>query len=240
MHITPVVEMLLTLKAPFRCLVSGSSGTGKSHLVAQIIKNSSSCIEPAPTRIIYFAGSKHSVPSSIRHLVEIREGCPTRESFQNPSHIPMLIVLDDLQNTAFSDGSVVEAFQTSRHQAVSLVIMTQNLFPRTPKARDISLNCNYFFLLYNPRETSNLYALSRQLTPQSPNMLAEVFFQNISEAYKYLFIDLTPTVPNVLRLRSNVFDPVVEIFLTEENLKRLKNDFDNEETKEKCPFDLRL
>lgn len=197
--------------------------------MAKLIENNANAIFPAPERIIYCAKFKTSVPATISHLVEFNEGLPTTEHLENPNNERLLIVIDDLQDEAFASPEIVTAFQSSRHRNVSLIVLTQNLFPRSKRSRDISLNCDIIVIFYSARDQSSVWPLSRQLCGERGSAMADIFFKYINAPYKYLFIDLTPSNDPLLRYRTNIFNPEVEVFTPESVLKDFLNDGANKE-----------
>jgi nucleoside-triphosphatase THEP1 len=217
-------------------LVSGVSGSGKSTFVSQIIKERNEIICPPPERVLYFAKYRTSVDRSIIDEVEFHSGLPTAEILENLSNLRTLIVIDDLQDSSFNSPEIVSAFQTGRHSNIALIITTQNLFPRSPKARDISLNCNLIVVFFNARDSSTILPLSRQISPLYPTTLSQIYFTHINSAYKYLLIDLSPTADDILRFRSSIFSPATEIFVRDRQLKDLKD----EASQAKYAFDYEL
>lgn len=234
--------MAIKLQFPFRALVSGVSGSGKSTFVAKLIANRDWMITPKVERVVYCAKYRSSVPKSIINDVEFCEGLPTQEYFDNVSNLRTIIILDDLQEEAFSSPIVVGAFQRARHTNCGLIILSQNLFPRNRRTRDVSLNCNLIVIFFNARDSSSILPLSRQLNPLQPLKLARIFFTYINSAYKYILCDLSATTDELLRYRTNIFDPKkCEVFVTEKDLSKLKNlNINGGTTQAQSPFTFEL
>lgn len=232
--------MILPLLHPMRMLIVAPSSGGKSSLVAEIVKRKNTSIYPPPQQIVYFAKTKKSVPESIVNEVEFCMGCPTNDDFENASNLPKLIIIDDMQNQSFSSNDVIEGFQRSRHNNVSIIILSQNLFPRALRSRDISLNCSYIILLFNPRDSSSVIPLSRQIDPRNPSFMSKVFFTHVDSAFKYLVVDLNNVCHSSLRFRSSLFDPKVEVFMSEDQYQQLKKSTNNGEISTQLPFALHL
>lgn len=215
---------VLKINWPFRMLCSGVSSSGKSTFTAQLILRSASCIDPPPEKVLYFAKHISSVPQSIKNHIQFIVGLPTEKHFENPLNQRVLMVFDDLQDEAFKSDIIISAFQRSRHLNISLILLTQNLFPRHPRARDISLNCNIIVIFFNPRDGSSIGRLGQQITPLNPQILSKIYFTYVNSAYKYIFIDLSPETDEVLRFRSSIFDQAPEIFIPEHLLDSLKDE----------------
>lgn len=122
--------MLIPFKWPLRGMIADPSQSGKSTLVAELIKHKDESIQPPPERILFFKKYPSSVPPSIQHLVEYRENLPTEDDLLNQSKQRTLIILADLQDESFNSPQVAQAYQTGRHQDISILTLTQNLFPR--------------------------------------------------------------------------------------------------------------
>ena len=59
-------------------------------------------------------------------------------------HDNSLIVLDDLMSQCSNDSRVADLFtRGSHHRGISVMYLTQNLFPPGKLSRAISLNCHY-------------------------------------------------------------------------------------------------
>lgn len=77
--------MLIPFKWPLRGMIADPSQSGKSTLVAELIKHRDESIQPPPERILFFKKYPSSVPPSIQHLVEYRENLPTEDDLLNQS-----------------------------------------------------------------------------------------------------------------------------------------------------------
>jgi len=93
----------------------------------------------------------------------------------------------------------------SHHRNVSVVFLTQNLFPKNKFARTISLNAHYMVLFKNPRDVSQFANLARQMYPKTSQFAVEAYKDPTREPYRYLLVDLRPEQDEELRLRTNIF-----------------------------------
>lgn len=132
--------MLLKFQFPFRLLVTGVSGCGKTTLLKEILEKRNEVIEPPPERVLYFCRFAHTFPESLRNErdIEVHCGLPTKEQIENSDQKRTLMVFDDLQNECVNSLDVINAFQTSRHSNISIILLMQNLFARAPRSRDVS------------------------------------------------------------------------------------------------------
>lgn len=215
---------LFQLEWPFRLILSGASSCGKSTLLGQIILNRKDIIDQHVDKIIYCAKYQTSIPQSIRDDVTIplvfHEGVPTEELIRNENNENVLICLDDLLECAFKSGVVSSLFTQGRNRSLSVILLIQNLFPRYPNARNISLNANYLIIFRNLRDSSSLIHLAKQVCPSNSKAFSEMFINNVNTPYSYLFMDFTPTCSDLLRYRQDIFSESPTVFINETEIKR--------------------
>ena len=131
--------------------------------------------------------------------VRLEEGLPT--SFDNGKR--GLVVLDDLM--AETDSRVTNLFtKKSHHSDTSVIYLVQNLFSKNKESRTISLNAQYMIVFKNPRDSSQLANLARQMYPGRGAFVQEAFADATASPYGYLLIDLKQNTPDDMRLRTSV------------------------------------
>ena len=148
---------MTVFKHPFTCIVSGPTGSGKSTFCIQLLNNLDSLCSESNFAggIVWCFSERTAVPT--KHLAELgnkkiiyHEGVPDDNFFKTHTRSePSLIILDDLLQTAYSEGVSVLFTRGSHHRNVSVILITQNLFHQARHARDISLNAKYIILLKN-------------------------------------------------------------------------------------------
>jgi len=69
-----------TWLAPFTCIISGPTGSGKSVFVRSLLKHAKTVIEPPPGRILYCYGAYQEMFSKMEG-VEFNEGLPSLDEF---------------------------------------------------------------------------------------------------------------------------------------------------------------
>jgi len=67
------------------------------------------------------------------------------------------------------------------------------------------VNAHYLALFKNPSDKLQVVALARQMYPKQSQFMIDAFQDATSEAYSYLFVDLSQDCPEELRLRTNIF-----------------------------------
>src|SRR2546425_6547529 len=81
--------------APFTCVISGPTGSGKSVFVQRLLKHAKTVIAPPPDRILYCYGVYQQMFSKMKD-VEFNEGLPSLGEFNGEKHKQVL--LDDLMH----------------------------------------------------------------------------------------------------------------------------------------------
>ena len=93
----------------------------------------------------------------------------------------------------------------SHHKGISVLYLTQNLFPPGKLSRTISLNSHYFIIFKNPRDSLGIATLAKQMFPNRTQYLMDSFHDATKEPFSYLLIDCHPQTPETIRLRTNIF-----------------------------------
>ena len=116
-----------------------------------------------------------------------------------------LLILDDLMREA--DDSVSDNFtKFSHHRNISVVFLTQNMFFKSAHSRTMSINTHYLIVFKNPRDALQIATLGRQMYPGKSKFLVEAFKQATDKPHGYLLMDYKSNTPDIIRLRSNIFD----------------------------------
>ena len=114
-----------------------------------------------------------------------------------------LIIIDDLMCKAPGKNIVNLFTKGSHHRNLSVIVITQNLFPRG--LREVSLNSSYIVVFKNPRDKAQMQYLARKICPENPRYVQEVYADATSRPHGYLLIDLKQLTPENYRLRTNIF-----------------------------------
>jgi hypothetical protein len=189
-------------------MVAGPSQSGKSTIIFNILENNQTLITPSPARIVY-CYSKWSDSFTklklITPVIEFVEGIPDVDAL-NPQQ-NNLLVLDDLMSDVEKNKEMMDLFTTgSHHSNISVFLITQNLFSQGKYSRTISLNCQYLFVMNNPRDRAQIFNLARQMYPTNPRFLIECYEDATTKDYGYLFLDLRQSTNNKLRVQAGLFD----------------------------------
>src|SRR5688572_5181392 len=190
-----------TWLAPFTCVISGPTGSGKSVFVQRLLKYAKTVISPAPERILYCYGVYQEIFSKFEGI-EFHEGLPSLSEFDDGK--PSLVVIDDLMHE--TNDIVTKLFtRVSHHKNTSVIYITQNIFHPNKETRTITLNAQYMVLFKNVRDKSQIAYLGRQMYPSTPKHMVEAYTDATSEPYSYLFVDLKPNIDEKHRLKACIF-----------------------------------
>jgi hypothetical protein len=116
--------------------------------------------------------------------------------------ITSFIVLDDFMDEASDDKTVSKLFTKGRHDNMSVIYLTQNLFHA--KQRNISLNSDYMIIFKNVRDKSQFTHLAKQFMPNNIKFLQWVYKDATEKSHSYVFLDMKPETEDKLRIQSNI------------------------------------
>ena len=178
--------------SPFRMILSGSSGAGKTHFAGNLIR--ANIFEDDINFIYYFHPCYLDEPpvdwhESMSIPVSYQTGLPTIEQLTSmPSQ--SLVVLDDLMDKCVSSEIIDHLFRViSGKRNLSVMIMTQNYFVNGKFSRNIRNSCNYTILMRNCCDATINTRAARAMNLTKPVSLAEQ--SNADKEYPYIFIDQT-------------------------------------------------
>ena len=189
-------------QAPFLSVFSGCTSCGKSVLAAKIIKNRSTVINGIFDDIFWYYSIWQPLYDTLKDDVTFIKGVP--EEIPNNT----LIVVDDLILDPGVGKRLASVFtRESHHRNISLIFITQNIFHKDPFFRLINLNCQYLIIFKSPRSISQIKCLGMQMYPGKIKFFLDAYSMSTEEAFGYLMIDLRPTCPELLRLRTDILNP---------------------------------
>lgn len=184
-------------------MLAGTTGSGKTVALRDIIDNASHISNPPPEEIIYCYGAEQEIFKTmpnvrfVEGMIDITQEIPRDQK-------PRWLIIDDLMEEEGKKKSTSELFtKHSHHMNLSVFFVVQNLF--LPGIRTISLNTHYLMLFKNPRAVSSVQYLSNQLFPGTGGFLMEAYKDATREPYSYLLIDMKQETPDEMRVRRGDF-----------------------------------
>ena len=208
--ISQTTSVLMTFGQPFSMVVTGPSGSGKTEWTRKLLL--SSLIKPPPERILWCFGQWQPLYDDIQKRIpwiEFVHGIP--DYLNSSQYIDVskrnLLIFDDLMTEAKCDQRIADLFtKGSHHRNISIVYLTQNLFPQGKACRDIALNTQYLVLFNNPIDRQQVATLARRIYPSTSAIFMKRFEQATSRPYGYLVVDLKSSTPEQDRLHTDIFE----------------------------------
>ena len=201
-------QSVLLLQHPFSMVVAGPSKAGKTYFTSNLLKNIDQMSTHPPTEILWFYSEfQPNYQTLMTEVPSIKfvQGLPNVEDLKSEGGSggkPRLMVLDDLM-TEMKNEKMTNLFSRGvHHWNVSLISIVQNVF--YGGLRTARINSHYMVLFKNPSDRLQVSTLARQLYPSKSRLFLEAFDDATSEAYSYLFVDLTQGCPDKFRLRTGV------------------------------------
>lgn len=210
----------LRFHLPMTMVITGSTSTGKSTVVAEILKHREQVLDqPLNGRVLYCYGifdAKYAELQRDIPQLELHEGFPADMLRQPLEHfdstVQNLIVLDDLQMQASADFAKLFCV-TAHHAKLSCILVLQNLFDNNQHIRAAVRNSFYLILTSALRNKQSISTIARQAFPKNPNYLVDAYEQTMKDQYSWLLVDFHPKTPEQLRIRCGLLPDDMVIYL---------------------------
>ena len=197
-----------SMKWPFRVLLCGPSGVGKTSLVTQMVENPYECMTQSPKNIHIFFNHMQECYTRIKE----RSKCPVYFHSDPPSEDFVcekgsLVIFDDLQGDKKSTEFIRDFFiRKSHHMNTSVSYICQSLYDtHDPSQRVISDNSTYKIIFNNPGDRAQITTLSSRIYPGQKSVLVNALDTAVADGSRYLVIDCDLDTPCELRLRNTLF-----------------------------------
>lgn len=205
-------------KTPLSFIFAGSSGSGKTQLVTNIIGRLSEVFDRPPKQITICYARQQSLYNEIKNSspipVTLIEGLP-----DDLRLLPRtLLIIDDLQE----HSAIISHYFTKNvhHYDLILIYITQNLFLNTPGHRTASLNASCLVIFKNPRDFSQITHLSRQIAPNNSKFIVEAYRTATKKPHGYLILNLRQDTPDHLRIRDSFFPKEANFYVDKKDYKK--------------------
>ena len=201
-----IILITMELAHPFSMLIAGGRKAGKTEFTKSLLRNAKILMKPFPERVVWCFG-KHQKElyeelMNIDSGIEYIHGIPKDIDNMFTRDIKNLIILDDMMDEASKSENISQLFSRGRHDNLSIIYLTQNLFHKNQ--RNISLNSDYMVIFKNARDKSQIHNLSRQFMPNNSKFLTWAYEDATETPHTYLFLDLTPTTKDEHRVRARI------------------------------------
>ena len=158
--------MDVRFKMPTNFYICGQTQCGKSYFTCYMLRYLEELFYPVPTKIIYCYGEYQEEFDELPPSMELMEGFPDHLNNMVRGHEHSLVVLDNLMSQCSNDQRIADLFTRGlHHRGISVVCLTQNLFPPGKLSCTISLNSHYFVIFQNPRDSLGISTLPKKCFP---------------------------------------------------------------------------
>lgn len=187
---------------PGSLAIIGASHSGKSSLLARIIKFKNEMFTRIPKTVVYcHAENTVDIFDDLTDIV-FHKGLPTQEMLEAwiESYSPdgWVLCLDDLSSEFYDDALSYQMLsRLCHHNSCYLIVVGHNLFPKGKHARFANLNYHGYLITRSCRDLNQFQVFGRQIWgPQMGKKFLEVVM-NATELGPdsragYLFVNLHP------------------------------------------------
>lgn len=196
---------------PSTMMIIGSTSSGKSYFTREFVKSFKyqTDFKKSNIKCLWCYGVEESINPIDGVDVSFHHGVATEEQIRE--QMPDIVVFDDLSREVTSSKSVSDFFtRLSHHLNITFIFIVQHAF--TKNLNLISANCHIFVFLKSPRTFQQLDYFIRQ-TPLSREHVKNSFIKATREPFSYLLVDLTPSSPDELRVRSRILESELPLSL---------------------------
>lgn len=207
------------IQLPNHALFVGATQSGKTRLCLHLLTNTH-LFCPKPSRILFhydqyqdsYLEAKTTLAAEGVELL-LFKGCSgiDLDSIDQTSGQTILLI-DDFSEETSASRDIARIATNGRHKNVSLWLVWHSLYSRYPASRVIVQNVRWFFFLPSLRLQSQLRIFGSQLGMKSELLAAFRACQDSTDEYRYLLVDVGPTTPLIMRLRTNVHEPIQYCF----------------------------
>ena len=209
---------------PFRVIVGGGSGCGKTTVVKKIVDQNHFS---TPFEKIIYIYPEYLLDSPIEfdQIVEYRSDISDITYYSSLGK-NTLIIIDDMMNECGKSDDIMKLFSVvARKRDLSIIFIVQNIYDNSKQFRNIRLNATGFLLFKFYASTDTNSRLLRDLGLKniiSKRQLADIF----SSPFAYIFVNIHPGRQNYFSsVTANIFEKYYSIFKNMEYVAIPKNEF---------------
>ena len=194
---------------PFRIIVAGASGAGKTEIVKKMVKEIRDDFES-----IHYCYPDYltDIPTEFDADVHYHPGIfTTRELASVKDH--SLLIIDDLMVEASSSSDINKLFTViGRKRNISVILLVQNLYQQGKHFRNIRLNATGF-ILFKFRAAFDVNLRLLKDLGLKATIKRSHLEGALSRKYSYLFVDIHPNRHSDFgSIRDNIFNKTFSVF----------------------------
>lgn len=193
---------------PTTISITGASSSGKTSYLVKILKKAEHLFDPKPKNLIIVYSQYQDLYDEIKKLenfdsIRFVEGFNINIEEVNDA----ILVFDDQMRQLFQNPGAGDLFlKFSHHNRVTVITLTQNLFPTGKYSKDIRLNIHYYVIMKSFTLQSQVKYLGLQLFSQYKHFLVSAYKKACEKRYSALVINLHPQTDDLIRVVSNIFE----------------------------------
>ena len=207
-------EVSNTLAAPFRLIVGGASGSGKTELVKKMIHEGYF----GSLRDIHYCYPEYlaTIPAVFDVPVEYHAGLLSLSDIKDLED-GCLLIIDDLMLETSASESIAKLFTVcARKRGISVILLVQNIYQQGKHFRNIRLNATAIIMFKFRAGQDVNKRLLRDLGLQHM-ISADQLQSTLDEKYSFILFDLHPSRHSDFGcVRSNIFSENFRVFYTME------------------------
>ncbi|CAH3188315.1 unnamed protein product [Porites lobata] len=196
------------IRQPSSVIIAGPSGSGKTDLVEQWLRYLN-VFQVKPRKIVY--AYDRWQPRFER--MQQKDGIQFYRGLPDPRHLTQwfgrtrggVLVLDDLMEEGGQDKRVLDLFtKDSHHRNITVLYLTQDLFPPGKFSKTINRNAHYIVAFKNPRDQTGIRTILLQAFPDRWRQVLRLFKRITARPFGYLMLDVHPASDDRYRLWSHL------------------------------------
>ena len=194
------------IRQPSSVIIAGPSGSGKSVLTEQLL-NEKTIFQHPPKKIVYCYDRWQPRFDHMKKHMLFYKGIPDASlltKWFGPTKGGVLI-LDDLMAEGGQDKQVLDLFtKDSHHRNITVLYLTQDLFPPGKFSKTINRNAHYLIAFKNPRDQTGIRNVLTQAYPAEWREKLDLFKRVTARPFGYLMLDLHPASDDRFRFWSHL------------------------------------
>ena len=116
-----------------------------------------------------------------------------------------VLVFDDLMEEGGRDKRLLDLFtKDSHHRDITVLYLTQDLFPPGKLSKTINGNAHYIMAFKNPRDQTGIRTILLQAFPDRWRQVLRLFKRITSRSFGYLMLNVHPASDDPYRLWSHL------------------------------------
>ena len=199
----------ITFQHPFTMTMSGPTGSGKTMLLKELLRKDK--IIPSPDRIVYLYKRWQHLYDEMQETIpniEFIRGIP--DDLDEDAFFDVkknnVIICDDMMSVAAVDPKIADLYtEGSHHRNLSVINLTQSLFPPGKNAVTQRRNTQYMIVFKSPMSQDQIRTLGTFMFPGRLDEFLQLYDEAVEKPYGYLIIDAKQTTPNEERFKTDIF-----------------------------------